>query len=69
MFWILHQILFTHIGVIKVKEENLTLYDIERASSNYLRSVLKNGFADVEVEDMIEKELYIREFRRPICSP
>ena len=49
-----------------MKEENLTLYDIERASSNYLRSVLKNGFADVEVEDMIEKELYIREHRRPI---
>ena len=49
-----------------MKEENLTLYDIERASSNYLRSVLRNGFADVEVEDMIEKELYIREFRRPI---
>ena len=68
-FWILHQTLFTHIGVIKVKEENLTLYDIERASSNYLRSVLKNGFADVEVEDMIEKELYIREQRRPIGSP
>ena len=62
MFWILHQTLYTHIGVIKVKEENLTLYDIERASSNYLRSVLRNGFADVEVEDMIEKELYIREF-------
>ena len=52
-----------------MKEENLTLYDIERASSNYLRSVIKNGFADVEVEDMIEKELYIREHRRPICSP
>ena len=51
-----------------MKEENLTLYDIERASSNYLRSVIKNGFADVEVEDMIEKELYIREHRRPICS-
>ena len=52
-----------------MKEENLTLYDIERASTNYLKSVLRNGFADVEVEDMIEKELYIREFRRPICSP
>ena len=69
MFWILHQTLFTHIGVIKVKEENLTLYDIERASTNYLKSVLRNGFADVEVEDMIEKELYIREHRRPIGSP
>ena len=52
-----------------MKEENLTLYDIERASSNYLRSVLRNGFADVEVEDMIEKELYIREQRRLIGSP
>ena len=52
-----------------MKEENLTYQDIREASSNYLRSVLKNGFADVEVEDMIEKELYIREHRRPIGSP
>ena len=49
------------------KEEDLTLYDIQRASSNYLRSVLKNGLCvNVEVEDMIEKELYIREHRRSI---
>jgi len=49
------------------KEENLTLYDIQRASSNYLRSVLKNGLCvDVTVEDMIAKELYVREQRRPI---
>ena len=47
--------------------EDLTLYDIQRASSNYLRSVLKNGLCvDVTVEDMIEKELYIREHRRSI---
>ena len=68
MFWILHQTLFTHIGVIKVKEENLTLYDIQRASTNYLKSCLKYDI-DVEVDDMINKELYIREHRRPICSP
>ena len=49
------------------KEEDLTLYDIQRASSNYLRSVLKNGLCvNVETEDMIEKELYIREHSRPI---
>ena len=47
--------------------EDLTLDDIRRASSNYLRSVLKNGFCEnVETEDMIEKELYIREHRRSI---
>ena len=49
------------------KEEDLPLDDIRRASSNYLRSVLKNGFCEnVETEDMIEKELYIREHRRSI---
>ena len=48
-------------------EENLTLQDIREASSNYLRSVLKNGLCEnVETEDMIEKELYVREHRRPI---
>ena len=66
MFWILHQTLYTHIGVIKVKEENLTLYDIERASSNYLRSLLKEDI-DVELHDMVTYELFeIREQRRPI---
>ena len=68
MFWILHQTLYTHIGVIKVKEENLTLYDIQRASTNYLKSCSKYDI-DVEVQDMIDKELYIREHRRPIGSP
>ena len=49
------------------KEEDLTLDDIRRASSNYLRSVLKNGFCEnVETEDMIAKELYVREQRRSI---
>ena len=48
-------------------EENLTLQDIREASSNYLKSVLKNGLCEnVETEDMIEKELYIREHRRSI---
>ena len=66
MFWILHQTLFTHIGVIKVKEENLTYQDIREASTNYLRSLLKEDI-DVELHDMVTKELFeIREKRRPI---
>ena len=48
-------------------EEDLTLQDIREASSNYLRSVLKNGLCEnVQTEDMIEKELYVREHRRSI---
>ena len=65
MFWILHQTLYTHIGVIKVKEENLTYQDIREASSNYLRSLLKEDIP-VELDDMVTKELYVREQRRPI---
>ena len=66
MFWILHQTLYTHIGVIKVKEENLTYQDIREASSNYLRSLLKEDI-DVELHDMVTKELFeVREQRRPI---
>ena len=69
MFWILHQTLFTHIGVIKVKEENLTYQDIREASSNYLRSLLKEDI-DVELHDMVTYELFeVRETRRPIGSP
>ena len=48
-----------------MKEENLTLYDIERASTNYLRSLLKEDI-DVELHDMVTKELYVREQKRPI---
>ena len=47
--------------------ENLTLYDIQRASTNYLKSCSKYDI-DVEVQDMIDKELYIREHRRPIVK-
>ena len=65
MFWILHQTLYTHIGVIKVKEENLTYQDIREASSNYLRSLLKEDIP-VELDDMVTKELYVREQKRPI---
>ena len=69
MFWILHQTLFTHIGVIKVKEENLTYQDIREASTNYLRSLLKEDI-DVELHDMVTYELFeVRETRRPIGSP
>ena len=66
MFWILHQILFTHIGAIKVKEENLTYQDIRELSTNYLRSLLKEDI-DVELHDMVTKELFeVREKRRSI---
>ena len=65
MFWILHQTLYTHIGLIKMKEENLTYQDIRELSTNYLRSLLKEDI-DVELHDMVTKELYVREQRRPI---
>mgnify|MGYP003301877744 FL=1 len=45
--------------------EDLTLDDIRRASTNYLRSCLKEDIAP-EMSDMIDKELYVREQRRPI---
>ena len=45
--------------------EDLTLDDIRRASSNYLRSCLKEDIAP-DTHDMITKELYVREQRRPI---
>ncbi len=49
-----------------MKEENLTYQDIKEASSNYLRSLLKEDI-DVELHDMVTKELFeIREQRRPI---
>ena len=47
-------------------EENLTLQAIREASSNNLRSVIKNGLDDPYVHDMIEKALYVREQRRSI---
>ena len=45
--------------------EDLTLDDVRRASSNYLRSCLKEDIAP-ETHDIITKELYVREERRPI---
>ena len=66
MFWILHQTLYTHIGLIKMKEENLTYQDIRELSTNYLRSLLKEDI-DVELHDMVTKELFeVREKKRPI---
>ena len=68
MFWILHQILFTHIGAIRMNEFNLTHDeikilndDIRQSSTIQLRKVLKEDIP-VEVDDMINYELYIREF-------
>ena len=37
-----------------MREENLTYQDIKEASSNYLRSLLKEDI-DVEVDDIINK--------------
>ena len=49
-----------------MKIENLTYQDIREASSNYLRSLLKEDI-DVELHDMVTRELFeIREQRRPI---
>ena len=49
-----------------MKEEKLTYQDIREASTNYLRSLLKEDI-DVELHDMVTKELFeIRETRRSI---
>ena len=49
-----------------MKEENLTYQDIREASTNYLRSLLKEDI-DVELHDMVTKELFeVRETRRSI---
>ena len=49
-----------------MKIEDLTYQDIREASSNYLRSLLKEDI-DVELHDMVTKELFeIRETRRSI---
>jgi len=40
----------------------MTHDEIRSASSAELRDYLKQGFADVETQDMIEYELYIREY-------
>ena len=51
---------------IQMKIEDLTYQDIREASSNYLRSLLKEDI-DVELHDMVTKELFeVREQRRPI---
>ena len=61
MFWILHQILFTHIGAIRMNEFNLTHSEIRQSSTTQLRKILKEDIP-VELDDMINYELYIREF-------
>ena len=49
-----------------MKEENLTYQDIREASTNYLRSLLKEDI-DLDLHDMVTYELFeIREQRRPI---
>ena len=36
----------------------LTLNKIQKSSTEYLKSVIKDGLADIETEDMIFKELF-----------
>ena len=36
----------------------LTHKKIQKSSTDYLKSVIKDGFADIETEDMIFKELF-----------
>ena len=45
--------------------EDLTLDDIRSASTNYLRSCLKEDISP-DTHDIIAKELYVRDMRRPI---
>ena len=45
--------------------EDITYDDIRKASDNWLRAWLKEDL-DPEIHDMITKELYVREHRRPI---
>ena len=40
----------------------MTHEEIQRASTKTLKSILRNDAPDLETFDMIEKELYIREF-------
>ena len=47
--------------------EDFTYDDVRSASSNYLRSCLKEDISP-ELHDMIAKELYVREQRRPIVG-
>ena len=57
----LHQTLYTHIGVIRMSEFNLSHSEIRQASTTKLRKILKEDIS-VELDDMINYELYIREF-------
>ena len=40
---------------------NIEMDALKNASSKQLREIIKNGFADIETEEFIEKELYVRE--------
>ena len=45
--------------------QDFTYDDVRRTSSNYLRSCLKEDISP-DTHDIITKELYVREQRRPI---
>ncbi len=46
---------------------DFTLDDVRNASSNYLRSCLKEDISP-ELHDMVTKELYVRDLARPITG-
>ena len=52
-------------GIMNYEIQDITYDDILNASDNWLRAWLKEDIAP-ELSDMIDKELYIREHRRPI---
>ena len=49
-----------------MKIQDLTLQDIKEVSTNYLKSVIKNGTSSPKVHNMIQQELCYRTQRRSI---
>ena len=49
-----------------MKIQDLTLQDIKEVSTNYLKSVIKNGASNPKVHNMIQQELCYRTQRRSI---
>ena len=45
---------------------DLTIQDIKEVSTNYLKSVIKNGTANPKVHNIIQQELCYRTQRRSI---
>ena len=52
-------------GIMNYEIRDIDINDIRQASDNWLRAWLKEDL-DPQIHDMITKELYVREQRRPI---